>query len=220
MFDPKRLIVALDYPAEAPALALVDRLDPARCRLKVGKEIFTRLGPAFVRTLHGRGFEVFLDLKFHDIPNTVAAACAAAADLGVWMVNVHCAGGAAMIVAARASLAQAAARNGLAPLLIGVTVLTSLDAADLDTIGCPGDPARAGPAARRTWPRRRARRRGVLAPGGGGGARGAGARLYAGHAGRAAHGGRRCRTPGRSTRGSEAGDDARSGPGAPVPIIW
>ena len=107
MSDPKRIIVALDFPAEAPALALVDRLDPARCRLKVGKEIFTRFGPAFVETLHGRGFEVFLDLKFHDIPNTVAAACAAAADLGVWMVNLHCAGGAAMIDAARASLAQA-----------------------------------------------------------------------------------------------------------------
>lgn len=88
-----RLIVALDFPGEADALDLVARLDPARCRLKVGKELFTRCGPGLVQRLQRRGFEVFLDLKFHDIPNTVAAACAAAADLGVWMVNVHCSGG-------------------------------------------------------------------------------------------------------------------------------
>ncbi len=140
MTDPKPIIVALDFPAQAPALALVDRLDPDRCRLKVGKELFTRLGPEFVRHLRGRGFEVFLDLKFHDIPNTVAAACEAAADLGVWMVNVHCAGGTAMIAAARKRLDQAASQVGQAPLLVGVTVLTSLDAADLAAIGCPGDP--------------------------------------------------------------------------------
>lgn len=131
------LIVALDLPTQAEVLALVDRLEPGRCRLKVGKETFTRCGPRLVQDLQRRGFEVFLDLKFHDIPNTVAAACAAAADLGVWMVNVHCSGGSAMIGAARDRLARCAHR----PLLIGVTVLTSLDAEDLAAIGCPGDPA-------------------------------------------------------------------------------
>jgi orotidine-5'-phosphate decarboxylase len=131
------LIVALDLPGEAEALALVDRLQPARCRLKVGKELFTRCGPGLVRSLQGNGFEVFLDLKFHDIPNTVAAACAAAAELGVWMVNLHCSGGARMIAAARERLERCAHR----PLLIGVTVLTSLDAEDLAAVGCPGDPA-------------------------------------------------------------------------------
>jgi orotidine-5'-phosphate decarboxylase len=131
-----RIIVALDFAAAAPALALVERLDPARCRLKVGKELFTRVGPAFVDLLQQRGFEVFLDLKFHDIPNTVAAACEAAADLGVWMVNVHVAGGARMIETARERLR----RMNRPPLLIGVTVLTSLDATDLAAIGCPGTP--------------------------------------------------------------------------------
>jgi len=138
--DPPRLIVALDFPAAPPALALVERLDPGRCRLKVGKELFTRSGPGLVETLHDRGFQVFLDLKFHDIPNTVAAACAAAADLGVWMVNVHCSGGAAMIAAARERLDRGGVAGRPAPLLIGVTVLTSLDAEDLAAIGCPGDP--------------------------------------------------------------------------------
>ncbi len=133
-----RLIVALDYAAAAPALALVDQLDPARCRLKVGKELFTRLGPSIVDTLQRRGFEVFLDLKFHDIPNTVAAACDAAADLGVWMVNVHISGGQRMLMAARERLAQ---RLTPAPLLIGVTVLTSLTAEDLAASGCAGTPA-------------------------------------------------------------------------------
>ena len=104
MTPSTRIIVALDFAAETEALALVERLDPARCRLKVGKELFTRLGPAFVAGLQGRGFQVFLDLKFHDIPNTVAAACAAAADLGVWMVNVHVAGGPRMLAAARERL--------------------------------------------------------------------------------------------------------------------
>jgi len=132
----KPLIVALDFAAEAPALALVERLDPVRCRLKVGKELFTRLGPAFVERLQRLGFEIFLDLKFHDIPNTVAAACAAAADLGVWMVNVHVVGGRTMLEAARERLS----RYERPPLLIGVTVLTSLDRADLAAIGCPGEP--------------------------------------------------------------------------------
>ena len=131
------LIIALDFPGEVEALELVARLDPARCRLKVGKELFTRCGPDLIRRLQGRGFEVFLDLKFHDIPNTVAAACAAAADLGVWMVNLHCSGGARMMAAARERLERCARR----PLLIGVTVLTSLDAEDLAAVGCPGDPA-------------------------------------------------------------------------------
>jgi orotidine-5'-phosphate decarboxylase len=131
------VIVALDFPDEASANALVDRLEPSLCRLKVGKELFTRCGPDLIRRLQGRGFEVFLDLKFHDIPNTVAAACAAAADLGVWMVNLHCSGGARMMAAARERLERCARR----PLLIGVTVLTSLDAEDLAAVGCPGDPA-------------------------------------------------------------------------------
>jgi orotidine-5'-phosphate decarboxylase len=132
----KPIIVALDFASEPPALALAERLDPERCRLKVGKELFTRLGPAFVERLQRLGFEIFLDLKFHDIPNTVAAACAAAADLGVWMVNVHVSGGRAMMAAARERLSQ----YERPPLLIGVTVLTSLDRVDLDAIGCPGEP--------------------------------------------------------------------------------
>ena len=136
MTHVKPIIVALDFAAEAPALALAERLDPARCRLKVGKELFTRLGPAFVERLQRLGFEIFLDLKFHDIPNTVAAACAVAADLGVWMVNVHVSGGRAMMETARERLS----RYERPPLLIGVTVLTSLDRADLDAIGCPGEP--------------------------------------------------------------------------------
>jgi len=133
--DPK-IVVALDYPAAAPALALVERLDPGRCALKVGKELFTRAGPALVETLVGLGYRVFLDLKFHDIPNTVAAACDAAADLGVWMVNVHASGGRRMMEAARERLAA----RTQPPLLIAVTVLTSLDRDDLAEIGCPDEP--------------------------------------------------------------------------------
>lgn len=133
--DP-RIIVALDFPAQAPAMALLDRLDPSRCRVKVGKEMFTRLGPEFVERLRNRGFDVFLDLKFHDIPNTVAAACEAAADLGVWMLNLHASGGRGMMDAARERLAT----RGHPPLLIAVTVLTSLDAGDLEAIGCRGEP--------------------------------------------------------------------------------
>ena len=136
MTTAPKIIVALDYPAAAPALALVDRLDPGRCALKVGKELFTRVGPGLVETLVGRGFRVFLDLKFHDIPNTVAAACDAAADLGVWMVNLHASGGRRMMDAARERLAA----HSKAPLLIAVTVLTSLDRDDLAEIGCPDEP--------------------------------------------------------------------------------
>ncbi len=125
------VIVALDFDTESEALALADRLDPAACRLKVGKELFTRAGPAVVAALCRSGFEVFLDLKFHDIPNTVAGACRAAADLGCWMVNVHAAGGPAMLDAARAALGSHDAR----PLLIAVTVLTSMDDAALAAVG-------------------------------------------------------------------------------------
>ena len=117
-------------------MALVDRLDPHRCRLKVGKEMFTRHGPALVERLAAKGYHVFLDLKFHDIPQTVASACAAAADLGVWMVNLHASGGRRMMEAARERLAGVTAP----PLLIAVTLLTSLDASDLEAIGCPGEP--------------------------------------------------------------------------------
>ncbi len=132
--NSKPLIVALDYPALDDALALADRLDPQACRVKIGKELFTRAGPQAVSTLVARGFEVFLDLKFHDIPNTVAGACRAAADLGCWMLNVHAGGGRAMMEAAVAALDGAPGR----PLLIAVTVLTSLDDAALGEVGVGG----------------------------------------------------------------------------------
>lgn len=121
------LIIALDHASLDAALPLVDQLDPRRCRLKVGKELFVRSGPQALKTLHQRGFDVFLDLKFHDIPNTVAAAVHAAADHGVWMVNVHTSGGRQMMQAARDVLVQ----NGLDTHLIAVTVLTSMDDAAL-----------------------------------------------------------------------------------------
>ena len=127
-----RVIVALDFEEEAQALALVDQLNPTLCRLKVGKELFVRAGPDLVRKLVGRGFDIFLDLKFHDIPNTVAAACRAAADLGVWMVNVHAAGGARMMSAAHAALDSNATHR---PLLVAVTVLTSMEKQDLQEVG-------------------------------------------------------------------------------------
>lgn len=130
------LIVALDFPGAVPALALVDRLSPATCRLKIGKELFTREGPQIVRAVQDRGFEVFLDLKFHDIPNTTAAAVQAAADLGVWMVNVHAAGGRRMMEACRERLES----GGHATRLIAVTVLTSMEADDLHETGVPGKP--------------------------------------------------------------------------------
>jgi orotidine-5'-phosphate decarboxylase len=128
--DP-RVIVALDFPNAEQAVALADRLQPAQCRLKVGKELFTRSGPILVETLQAKGFEIFLDLKFHDIPNTVAKACRAAADLGVWMVNVHASGGRKMMEAAREAVEGAAHK----PLLIGVTVLTSMSGEDLAELG-------------------------------------------------------------------------------------
>src|SRR5512139_1352073 len=122
-----RVIVALDFANPMHALALADRLDPGECALKVGKEMFVVAGPEPVRWMIDRGFRVFLDLKFHDIPNTVAQACAAATRLGVWMLNVHAAGGTAMLAAAREAVARTAAETGRPrPLLIAVTVLTSL----------------------------------------------------------------------------------------------
>jgi len=131
------IIVALDYPDAASARALVERLDPSLCRLKVGKELFTVAGPELVRALVARGFEVFLDLKFHDIPNTVAAACRAAAGLGVWMMNVHASGGRRMMMAAQEALADLPQR----PLLIAVTVLTSMSAEDLGEVGVADAPS-------------------------------------------------------------------------------
>jgi orotidine-5'-phosphate decarboxylase len=131
------VIVALDYHEAKPVLALADRLSPELCRLKVGKELFTSCGPALVEQLQARGYEIFLDLKFHDIPNTVAGAVRAAAALGVWMVNVHAGGGRRMMEAAAAALARVRQR----PLLIGVTVLTSLSAEDLAELGYSETPA-------------------------------------------------------------------------------
>lgn len=136
MKDPK-IIVALDYPHAAPALELVQRLEPSLCRLKVGKELFTVAGPQFVEQLQKRGFDVFLDLKFHDIPNTTAQACKAAASLGVWMVNVHALGGRRMMETAREALANVSNR----PKLIAVTVLTSMSQEDLHGIGITASPA-------------------------------------------------------------------------------
>jgi orotidine-5'-phosphate decarboxylase len=132
------IIVALDFPSSEAALALAARLDPAQCRVKVGKELFTRSGPAIVDALQSRGFEVFLDLKFHDIPNTTAMAVKAAAEMGVWMVNVHCSGGLRMMAACRETLDQV---NGSKPLLIGVTVLTSMEQDDLRGLGLDVTPA-------------------------------------------------------------------------------
>ena len=129
-----RVIVALDFASATEAQQLVTRLDPARCKLKVGKELFVSAGPAFVGGLVDQGYGVFLDLKFHDIPNTVAAACRAAAKLGVWMLNVHALGGHAMLSAAREAVECVAAR----PLLIAVTVLTSLQDEDLGEVGITG----------------------------------------------------------------------------------
>jgi orotidine-5'-phosphate decarboxylase len=131
--NPKlpRVFVALDFPSGVDALAFAERLSPGECGLKVGKELFTSAGPGLVRDLVGRGFGVFLDLKYHDIPNTVAGACAAAAKLGVAMMNVHASGGRAMMTAAR----EAIERSGHRPLLIAVTVLTSLADRDMRELG-------------------------------------------------------------------------------------
>ncbi|MAY56361.1 MAG: orotidine-5'-phosphate decarboxylase [Gammaproteobacteria bacterium] len=127
MNDNNRIIVALDFDNRADAMTLLDKLSPQSCRVKVGKELFTRFGPELVREVQQRGFEVFLDLKFHDIPNTVAKAVAAAAELGVWMLTLHASGGEAMMRAAREALADSEHK----PLLVAVTVLTSMAEEDL-----------------------------------------------------------------------------------------
>lgn len=129
------LIIALDFATEHETLHLVDQLDPSLCRLKVGKELFTRCGPSLVTRLVERNFDVFLDLKFHDIPNTVAQACKVAADLGVWMMNVHALGGEKMMYAARQALIDKKTAKGEQPLLIAVTWLTSSGQAELDALG-------------------------------------------------------------------------------------
>ena len=129
MQETKRIIVALDFPDASSTLRMLETLDPGLCRVKVGKELFTRCGPELVSNIQQRGFEVFLDLKFHDIPNTVAGAVRAAAELGVWMVNVHASGGPAMLEAAREAIGSGTT------LLIAVTVLTSLSADDLRAVG-------------------------------------------------------------------------------------
>ena len=125
-------IVALDFDDQVQALTLIEQLDPAMCRLKIGKEIFTLFGPDFVKQVQSKGFDVFLDLKFHDIPNTVAKAVTAAAELGVWMVNVHASGGKVMMEAARNALEPYGEQ---APQLIAVTVLTSMSSDELPLIG-------------------------------------------------------------------------------------
>lgn len=135
--NQSRVIVALDFEREPDALALVERLDPNRCRLKVGKEMFTRNGPQLVEKLVDKGYDVFLDLKFHDIPNTVAGACRSAAELGVWMINVHTLGGRKMMEAARDAIDKCSSR----PELIGVTILTSMGESDIAEVGLAGSPA-------------------------------------------------------------------------------
>lgn len=132
-----KVIVALDYEKEEQALALVDQLDPSQCRLKVGKEMFTTLGTNFIKQLHSRNFDVFLDLKFHDIPNTVARAVRSAADLGIWMVDLHASGGLRMMEEAKNILEPYGKE---APILIGVTVLTSMEDLDLLQIGINASP--------------------------------------------------------------------------------
>ena len=132
-----KIIVALDYEKESDALALVDQIDPSLCRLKVGKEMFTTLGINFVKQLHQRNFDIFLDLKYHDIPNTVARAVRSAADLGVWMVDLHASGGLRMMEEAKRILEP---YGKDAPLLIAVTVLTSMEDLDLLQIGINASP--------------------------------------------------------------------------------
>ncbi len=129
------IIVALDFPGERETMQLVEQLDPSLCRLKVGKELFTRCGPTLVKQLVDKNFDVFLDLKYHDIPNTVARACSAAADLGVWMLNVHALGGEKMMQAARKALI-----SDDAPHLIAVTWLTSSGQTELDSLGLKTTP--------------------------------------------------------------------------------
>jgi len=131
--DPK-IVIALDYANTQDALQFAEQLDPAICRLKVGKELFTAAGPKLVEALIAKGFGVFLDLKFHDIPTTVAKACEAASRLGVWMLNVHASGGSTMMEAAL----EGVERSGQKPILIAVTVLTSMNQEMLNEVGVVG----------------------------------------------------------------------------------
>ena len=136
--NDKNIVVALDFDKQQTAFELIDRLEPSLCRLKIGKEMFTHFGPTFVQAVQNKGFDVFLDLKFHDIPNTVAKAVKAAADLGVWMVNVHASGGTRMMTAAKEILEP---YGKDAPLLIAVSVLTSMSEDDLKELGVTKSPA-------------------------------------------------------------------------------
>ncbi len=138
VIDEPRVIVALDFSDGDRARRFVDRLEPGSCRLKIGKELFTREGPELVRRFTAGGHKVFLDLKFHDIPTTVARACQAAAAMNVWMLNVHASGGSKMMCAARSALDELGPQR---PLLIGVTVLTSMAREDLTELGVSADPA-------------------------------------------------------------------------------
>ena len=131
-----KIIVALDFNSSSQAVEFVDNLDPKLCRLKIGKELFTAAGPNLVETMIKKEFDVFLDLKFHDIPNTVASAVQVAADLGVWMLNVHISGGSTMMESARDAILS---HGGCKPILIGVTVLTSISSAELSEIGINND---------------------------------------------------------------------------------
>ena len=133
MNDP-RIIVALDFSSKEQALNLASKLDPMLCRVKIGKELFTAAGPEIVKIFRKKGFEVFLDLKFHDIPNTVASACRVAADLGVWMINVHALGGRKMLSAAREVLPLGGTK------LVAVTLLTSMGSDDIESIGLNNEP--------------------------------------------------------------------------------
>ena len=135
-YDP-RIIVALDFSDQKQALDFVEKVDPDLCKLKVGKELFTRSGPQFVESLVNRGYDVFLDLKFHDIPNTVKKAVYAAGQLGVWMVDVHALGGQAMLEAAREAVDMIGVNR---PYLIAVSVLTSMASSDLQQVGIEMEP--------------------------------------------------------------------------------
>ncbi|MFQ3185276.1 orotidine-5'-phosphate decarboxylase [Marinomonas primoryensis] len=131
------IVVALDYPTMAQSIDMAKRLDPNQCRVKVGKELFTTAGPVILDELHKLGFDIFLDLKFHDIPNTVANAVSAAAKAGVWMVNIHASGGRRMMETSANALQQLSNNK---TLLIAVTVLTSMDQSDLVEIGIDATP--------------------------------------------------------------------------------
>ena len=129
--NDSKIIVALDYADATSALNLAAKLDPNMCKLKVGKELFTAAGPTLIEQLVKKQFKVFLDLKFHDRPITVAKACQAASSLGIWMLNVHACGGAAMMQAAL----EGVNKSNHQPFLIAVTVLTSMDQSTLTSVG-------------------------------------------------------------------------------------